>query len=121
MLLNKDQILKAMDLPFRDVDVPEWGGSVRVSTMTAADRDSFEQSIYETGPDGKPILKHENFRAKLLSRALVSETGERLFGEDELDVSALGAKSAKIIQMLFDIAQELNGTSRAAQEALEKK
>jgi len=120
MLLNKDQILKALDLPFRDVDVPEWGGKVRVSTMTAAARDSFEQSIYET-IDGKPVLKHENFRAKLLSRALVDENGERLFGEDDFDVEALGAKSAKIIQQLFDIAQELNGTSKAAQDAIEKK
>ena len=118
MLLNRDQILTAKDLPFRDVEIPEWGGTVRVSTMTAADRDAFESSIYDM-VDGRPVLKHDNFRANLLSRALVDENGGRLFGEE--DIEALGNKSARAIQYLFDIAQELNATSKAEQAAIEKK
>ena len=118
MLLNKAQILEVKDLPFLDVDVPEWGGTVRIQGMKAADRDSFESSIYKT-VDGKPVLQHENFRAKLLARCLVDENGERLFSEKEIE--ELGSKSAKVVQFLFDEAQKLNGTSKEEKEVIEKK
>jgi len=119
MLLNKDQILKADDLPFKDIAVPEWGGDVRVSTMTAADRDAFEASIYETDSAGKVNINRKNFRANLLSRAITDDKGLRLFTEKEIDL--LGKKSAKAIQRLFDAAQDLNGISKAEQDAIEKK
>lgn len=117
MLLNRDQILTAKDLPFKDVSVPEWGGDVRVSTMTAADRDAFESSIYETTA-GKIVLKNDNYRAKLLARCLTDDQGVRLFTEK--DIEALGKKSARALQRLFNAAQTLNGLSLEEQEKIEK-
>jgi len=116
--LTRDQILNADDLPYRDEAVPEWGGTVRISTITAADRDTFESMIFDT-VDGKPVFKRDNFRAKLLAMCLVDANGKRLFSEGDIEI--LGRKSAKAVQRLFDIAQELNGTSEAAKEAIEKK
>ena len=118
MLLNKEQILSVDDLPFRDVEVPEWKGTVRVRTMTGGERDAFESSIYDSDGD-KVKLNRVDFRAKLLSKVLVDEKGTRLFTDKE--ITQLSGKSAKAIQRLFDIAQEINGISKSEQEAIEKK
>jgi len=48
MTLNKEQILRADDLKTEEVDVPEWGGSVRVRVLTGTERDAFESSIYDS-------------------------------------------------------------------------
>ena len=118
MLLNKDQILTADDLPHVDVEVPEWGGSVRVRTMTGQERDAFEAEVFEVSED-KIVAKRENYMARLLVRCLVNENGGRLFTDKE--IKALGGKSAKAMRQLFNVAQDLNGMSREAQEDISKK
>ena len=47
MLLNKEQILNADDLTFEDVEVPEWGGTVRIRCLESTERDEFEQSLLD--------------------------------------------------------------------------
>jgi len=118
MLLNKDQILAAEDLPFRDIEIPEWQGAVRVRTMTGSERDAFEASIYDTTGE-KPTLNRTDFRAKLLSKVIVDDKGQRLFTDKE--ITQLGGKSAKAINRLFEAAQEINGMSAEAQAVIEKK
>jgi len=109
MLLNKDQILKADDLPFKDVEVPEWGGTVRVRAMTGAERESFEAAIYDMSGEKAKFLR-QDFRAKLLCRTIVDEQNKRLFSES--DIAALSAKSAKVLDRLMEVAQGLSGLSR---------
>ena len=41
MLLNKEQIQSVSDLETQDVEVPEWGGTVRLKSLTGAERDRF--------------------------------------------------------------------------------
>jgi hypothetical protein len=103
-LLSKDQILSADDLPFEDVPVPEWGGHVRIRTLTGFERDHFEASV-QRDPKGKRNLN--NVRARLLALCLIDEDGTRMFAEAE--IKALGAKSAKVLDHLLDIAKKLSG------------
>ena len=118
MLLSKDQIIEAKDLPHRDVDVADWGGTVRVITMSAGERDSYEMSIYDM--DGTDIkVKRDDFRAKLLARCLVDENNERIFTDSEVKV--LSKKGARPVQELFEVAQELNGIGTLAEEDIKKK
>ena len=44
-LLSKSASLCANDLQTEDVDVPEWGGAVRVRSFTGRELDAFEASI----------------------------------------------------------------------------
>ena len=44
-LLSKTAILTANDLQTEDVEVPEWGGAVRVRSFTGRERDAFESSM----------------------------------------------------------------------------
>lgn len=117
-ILSKEQILAAEDLPRQEVEVPEWGGSVIVRTMTGNQRDSFEKSTLERKPSGELELVLQDMRAKLLVRVVVDENDEPLF--TEADYKELGQKSAKVLDRLFDVASKLNGISAADVEELAK-
>ena len=65
-LLSKTAILCANDLQTEDVEVPEWGGAVRVRSFTGRERDAFEASMVRgEGKDRKVDLT--NMRARLAS------------------------------------------------------
>jgi len=104
--LTRDAILKAQDLPTEEVEVPEWGGVVRVRGLTGAERDAFEQSIVEQrGKNTRMNLR--NIRAKLVALTVVDEEGNRVFSDE--DAEALGKKSAAALDRVFAVAQRLSG------------
>lgn len=111
-ILTKEAILAADDLPRELVNVPEWGGDVFVRTMTGTDRDAFEASLI--GKEGRM----ENVRARLVSLALCNEAGERMF--DDAEIAALGKKSARALDRVFNVAQRLNGIGTEQVEAAKK-
>lgn len=113
MLLTKDQILEAADLKNEQIDVPEWGGSVLVRTMTGADRDAFEQSMISTQADGTRKPNMVNMRSKLVALTLVDEGGNLLFTLS--DVERLALKSAAALERVFSAAQRINGLGDQAE------
>lgn len=105
-LLSRDAILAADDLPTRDVEVPEWGGTVRVKTLTGEERDAFEAAIVRR--NGRNVTQNlANIRARLVANTLVDEQGRRLFKFS--DIEALGRKSALALDRVFTAASELSG------------
>lgn len=112
MALNKDQILHADDLPRREVQTPEWGGSVFVRALTGDERDSYEGEML--GSDGTRKTDVTGVRARLAVRTIVDEGGRRIF--DDQDAFELGAKSAAVLQRIFESVLELSGMTEAAAE-----
>jgi hypothetical protein len=105
--LTKDQILEADDISYLDVPVPEWGGTVRIKSLTGEERDSFEEKIVKRDAQGNRVgMDLKQFRAKLLVRTMVDEEGKRVF--DEQDVHALGRKSSAAMDKVFAKVRELN-------------
>lgn len=115
MIIGRDSILAAADLKTETVTVPEWGGDVIVSCLSAYDRDAFEASMIGNGE--KPDLT--NLRARLVARCIVDESGDRTFSDE--DITALGKKSASAINKLFVVAQRINGMEAGAVDAAAKK
>ena len=116
-LLSKTAILAAQDLQTEDVEVPEWGGAVRVRSFTGRERDAFESSMVRgEGRDRKVDLT--NMRARLVGLTVIDETGQRLFTDEEVDL--LGAKSGAALDRVFAVAQKLNGLSGADVDELSK-
>ena len=73
-LLSKSAILCANDLQTEDVDVPEWGGAVRLRSFTGRERDAFEASMVRgEGKDRKVDLT--NMRARLVGLTVIDEGG----------------------------------------------
>lgn len=115
--LTKQDILVAQDLKFEDVDVPEWGGAVRVKALTGKERDSFEASMIKgEGKDRKTDFS--NMRARLCGLCMVDESGARIF--DDSEIALLGAKSSAALDRVFGIAQRLNGMSQKDIEDMSK-
>lgn len=113
MQLTKDQILEANDLKTEVVDVPEWGGTVRVRTMTGADRDAFEASLMHIQADGQRKPDLSNMRGKLVALTLVDDVGNLMFGMPDID--RLSLKSASALDRVFAVAQRLNGLGVVAE------
>lgn len=116
-LLKHDQILAADDLVTEDVSVPEWGGEVRIRTLTGTERDRFEQSLMEVKKDGSVKSNRDNVRARLLVLCIVNEQGEQEFS-GAADIAALGRKSAAALDRVASAAQRLNAFSDADVEEL---
>ena len=110
MLLNKEQIKSVSDLETLDVEVPEWGGTVRLKSLTGAERDRFEASVVQ-GQGRNTTVNMQNLRAKLVAQSAIGEDGKPLFTEE--DVKWLGEKSAKALNRLFNAAQQLSGLSES--------
>ncbi len=116
-LLSREDILQAQDLTSEDVDVPEWGGVVRVRTLTGAERDAFESSVARK--QGKNVvMNYKNIRAKLVALTVIDGEGNRLFSDE--DARALGRKSAEALDRVFSVAQRLSGIRDEDVEELAK-
>ncbi len=115
MLLTRESILAAQDIKSEDVEVPEWGGSVRVRMMTGSERDGVLAKLVGAADTGE---RGTRYRGALLAACLVGEDGVALFGPDEL--AHLGSKSAVALDRVFKVAERLNDASPAAVEGAEK-
>lgn len=110
MLLNKQQILGANDIPSEVIEVPQWGGSVKVRGMTAGERDFFEEMIRTKGLSA--------LRASLAAMCIIDDDGKRIFTNKEMD--ALGEKSAEALDIVVAAASRLSGLTPEDAELLEK-
>jgi hypothetical protein len=99
--LTKDAIIAIEDRKKKEVKVPEWGGSVFITTLSAKDRDAYEASVVGTG------ASLENIRARFLALVIVDQDGNRLF-ETAKDIEALGEKSSAALNRLIPVAKEMN-------------
>ena len=114
-MLTKEQILGATDREFAVIDVPEWGGLVRIGSMSAYARDKYERA-YSDISEGRTDL---SIRAHLVAACVVDESGELLFTAE--DVKALGQKSGAALSALFIACVKLNAMGGKDQENIEEK
>lgn len=126
-LLSKEGILKAQDLRFEDVAVPEWGGTVRIKAMTARELDRYEiaklpdlSGVSVQNVDFLETMKGRigNVRATLVAHTAIDAEGKLLFSAE--DVAALGEKNAGALDRLFQVAQRLNAIGEQAAGAIAK-
>ena len=116
-ILTKEQIVAVNAITTEIVSVPEWGGDVLVKVMSGPERDAFESSIFEQ--KGKDIQRNlGNLRAKLVSKCLVDEKGNRLFSDKEIEI--IGKKSAKVLDRIYEVCVKLNGIGPKDVEELTK-
>jgi hypothetical protein len=115
MTINKQAVFTSQDLKTETVELPEWGGTLCVRTMTGTERDAWEASLSPVDGNGPNLA---NLRARLLVKCVVDDQGERVFADADAD--ALGAKSAAVLERLFAVAQRLNGLAGSSVAAASK-
>lgn len=114
-ILSKQEILSADDTKTIEVEVPEWGGAVRITTMSGSSRDLYEQSLAKAMDKGNSF---SNLRATFLAFCLVDEEGGLLFSP--ADIESLGKKSGLALDLVFREASRLNRTGFAGSEEAAK-
>lgn len=108
----RDDILAIDDLPTESVEVPEWGVTLAVRSMTGAERDRYEMDLMQDQQKAKKNGKEfgfTNIRARLVVMCTVDADGKRVFHDD--DVERVGRKSSAAIVRLYDAASKLNAIS----------
>jgi hypothetical protein len=97
MSLTKDQILSASDFKIQSVDVPEWGGSVFIRSLTSRNRDRLEEKM-----KGHSLV---DARALVVACCACDENGVLLF--EEKDVESITQKSGTATGRIFDAAMKM--------------
>jgi hypothetical protein len=110
MLLKREAILATNDVETRDVEVIEWGGAVRVRSMTVAERNEFSVRA----------VKENNISVGtwLVSLLAVDEDGNPVFKTE--DVAALEKKNAKALDRLVNTILDLNKVDEKKVDEAEK-
>lgn len=112
-LLGKEQLLQRPSLPTEDVDLPEFGGSVRVRAWTGADFDAFAQAVQGFKFDGAMF-------AASVATSAVNEQGDRMFdlNGDVQRIASTWPKAA--LQRTWEVVRRLNNLGKDGLEDAEK-
>ena len=113
--LTREAVLSASDTRYEVVDVPEWGGRLRMRSMTGKARDRIEAMV--TKVKGRGTAVAENIRASVVAECAVSGAGAALF--TPADIAALGEKNAAALDRAFECAWKLSGMGAEAAKAIE--
>jgi hypothetical protein len=113
--LTQDAVVSAQDLPYEDVEVPEWGGTVRVVGLDGEKAQEYVGGLVELNAQGQvQKINSSGLMLSLLTMSLVNEKYELLF-PGEGGKKALGKKSAAVLTRLFEVAQRLSGLGTQAE------
>lgn len=119
--VTAESILCAKDLDTAEVEVPEWGGTVRVRKLSGSDRELYDQEIHNIqqrvnrgarnrrGDIELDIQFHAHKARVLLAwLTICDENGERIFTTEE-HRKQLAGKSAEALERVYQCAARLSG------------
>jgi hypothetical protein len=115
MSLTREQILAAADRKTEAVEVPEWGGTVHVRSLSGAERDALEWAVKQAAESGG---LGQNARARFAAAFICDEFGAALFTPD--DIQALGEKSGSALDRIWNAGSRLNALGDDKIEVLAK-
>lgn len=96
-LLTREEIFAIDDLRGEVMDVPEWGGEVRIRSLSfAAAHGMFKEEVKDFDP-----------RLRLIAACLVDDANAPIFSAE--DLAALGGKDAEVIARIWKKCVEING------------
>lgn len=110
--LTAESILKAEDFSYAELEIPEWGGSVRLRSLSGGQRSIINQRVQ--------ARDLENLEEMLTVMGCVDEDGNRIFTNKDID--ALKKKSNAPITRIAKKIMEISGigTETAAVDEAKK-
>lgn len=113
----REQILNAVDVQSEIVEIPEWGVSVEVRGIAAAERIAMYDRIANEQQSGNVVAPVAVMWPTLVIGCTYDpETGEQLFEAD--DWTALAQKSGAAIDRIASAAMRLSGIAEGSEDAL---
>lgn len=123
-LLSREQILEAKDIKFKDIEVPEWGGTIRIKQLSAKEYNDITMSmvnirkmaakqISRKNPDDVEDAINEtavkNQKILLIVKSVVDENMKPLF--TEADMELLYQKNTNVVDKIIAEIEEFNSVS----------
>ncbi|MBQ6480528.1 MAG: hypothetical protein IJI45_05375 [Anaerolineaceae bacterium] len=109
--LTADAIFAAEDFNYADVECPEWGGTVRVRSLSGGQRSVITQRVQ--------VKETEELEELLTVMGVVNEDGARIFTNK--DIEALKKKSNAPISRIAKKIMEISGIGNADEAVNEAK
>lgn len=103
----RDRIASTSDARSVVVDVPEWGCSLQVHSLTTDGRIKWELACSKKRKDKVTVDPFRIRSSLLIATCRDPETGAAVFTDDDYDM--LAGKSAAVVERLFDAAAKLSG------------
>lgn len=111
----RDRILQASDTTNELVDIPEWGVTVEVRSMSGAAR----ASIVQAGALQGQLPDMSKFTSDIVVMCTFDpETGEQVFTKDDADL--VMDKNGAALEKIVTVAMRLSGFSKDAIDAAGK-
>lgn len=119
----RETILAAQDCKREPLNVPEWGVTVWVRTLTGTELDEYQMAIVNAEKqaeslNGSAMPGLRNHRARLVALATVDENGGPVFTKH--DIAALGQRNAKALDRIYQKASKLCGLDADERESIAK-
>jgi len=105
LITNCEEILNRDDFTFEELEVPEWGGTIRIRSLSGNERTKITNMVQKR-KDGDGMFE------QVVIFAAVDENGKRIFRDDHL--AALKEKSASVTQRIGSKILELSGFNNPA-------
>lgn len=119
-LLTKEQILAKRERRYKDVPIPELGGSIRIRSLKAAEISAWQASMLDP-KTGEPCVKRQKQgRERLVAISAVNDNGTLMFSKDDLEslnqiensiVGRIAVESQKFSGIDQDDYEEILGNS----------
>ena len=111
MSTTRDKIRSADDIETETVEVPEWGVTVRVRSMSAADRAA---TFAEANANNNNLPDLDSFWGRVMVECILeADTNERVFQPSDVEW-LLSDKSAEVISRLSEICMKVSGLTKDA-------
>ena len=107
--LTAADILQAEDFVFEDISIPEWGGTVRIRSLSGAQRATLKKAV-DAGSETADEM--------ICVMSIVDEDGNRIFNSSQIE--ALRKKNTKAITRIAKRALVISGMidpAKAVEEA----
>lgn len=101
MLLGRTAIEAAQDRKEEVVEVPEWGGSVRVLTIVGPERIAFERACRA---NAKGEITATELAAKAATLGIVDQDGRRIFDDEAALTAKNPAVLARVLAAVFRVS-----------------
>ena len=114
LITSANSILGKDDFHYEVIEVPEWGGDLRLKSLSGSERSQIIKATQKQKDTADGVFE------KCIIYAAVDEEGRRIFNDDDATLKVLQTKDAGVTQRIGRKVLEISGLSRDALQIAEK-
>ena len=114
LITNANAILGKDDFHYEEIEVPEWGGSLRLKSLSGSERSKIIKLTQQQKDTADGVFE------QCTIYSVVDSEGRRLFDDTEATRKVLQSKDAGVTQRIGRKILEISGLSRDALDIAEK-